>query len=198
VYRSTDDGMTWDTCTKIIRGDGAHSSTIFTMVEGESGAILVGMQPAPDSVVFASTDRGETWFSTGGLDGAYECLCLLRASDGTVFAGTTPNGDVFRYSPGGLEEDTPGSTRAGTGLSVSASGAAIRFFLPAAGTCELALYDNIGRKVAVILDEQRAAGNHRISWNRQDVGGHRVAVGSYVLRLTTQAGEASARMVLVD
>jgi photosystem II stability/assembly factor-like uncharacterized protein len=197
VYRSTDDGLTWQACTKIVRGDGAHSSTIYAMVEDE-GTILAGMQPAYDSVVFATTDQGLTWHSTGGLDGAYECLCLLRATDGTIYAGTTPNGDVFRYSPAALEEDAVGATMPGTGLSVSASGSAIRFSVPCGGTCELALYDNIGRRVAVILNEPRAAGDHRIVWNRQDVGGRRVPAGSYVLRLSTRAGKASARMVLVD
>ncbi len=74
----------------------------------------------------------------------------------------------------------------------------IDFSTPLPGRCVLAVYDNAGREVAVILDEQRAAGSHRVSWNRQDGGGHRVAAGSYVLRLSTQDGEAQARMVLLD
>lgn len=36
------------------------------------------------------------WFNTGNLAGAFWVYCLVEASDGAVYAGTGPNGDVFK------------------------------------------------------------------------------------------------------
>jgi len=198
VYRSTDDGVTWDTCEKIIRGDGAHSSTIFTMVEGMDGAVLVGMQPAPDSVVFATTDGGETWHSTGGLDGAFECLCLLRASDGTIYAGTTPNGDVFRFEPSAIEERTAVPPSVSVSIGTPLAGPVIRYTVPCRGKCEISLYDDLGRLVAELLNDDRMPGRYSLSWDRKDRDGVRVSAGTYTLRLKTGNGVACTRLVLVE
>lgn len=106
VCKSFDNGTTWDSCAKIMRGDGVHNGQVYDMIEDLSGILYVGMQPAYDSVVFATSDGGESWFSTGGLDGAFECLCLLRTSDGSIYAGTSPNGDVFKYTAVTIQEDS--------------------------------------------------------------------------------------------
>ena len=37
--------------------------------------------------------------------------------------------------------------------------------VPHAGRVQLAVYDALGREVAVVLDEERAAGDHAVRWD---------------------------------
>ena len=41
------------------------------------------------------------WINTGDLAGANSVYSLLQASDGTIYAGTFPNGNVFKSTDGG-------------------------------------------------------------------------------------------------
>ena len=95
LLRSTDKGMSWDTTGTIHSGE-MIVARVFDLVEDKNSTLYIGFHPGPDSVVFKSTDHGQTWSKDGVLQGAREVLCFLRAIDGTIFAGTTPNGDVFR------------------------------------------------------------------------------------------------------
>ncbi|MFQ6093571.1 MAG: dockerin type I domain-containing protein [bacterium] len=95
VYRSTDNGANWTETEMVMVGE-HQASRHYTLAEGPDGAIYTGFQTGPDSVVYKTTDGGQTWVNTGPLSGAREALCLLRASDGWLYAGTTPNGDVFK------------------------------------------------------------------------------------------------------
>ncbi|MBF8295565.1 MAG: Bacterial surface protein [Bacteroidetes bacterium] len=62
--------------------------------------------------------------------------------------------------------------------------ATIRFDLPQAAKVRLAVYDMLGREVAVLADEERPAGQHSV---RFDAG--KLSSGMYIFRL--QAGDAS-------
>jgi hypothetical protein len=187
-----DDGVNWDTCEKIMRGDGVNSGRVYAAVEDTLGIIYVGMQPAPDSVVFASVDAGSTWFSTGGLDGAFECLCLLRASDGTIYAGTTPNGDVFRYvCQAGIDQDQsvnpmqchlfqnyPNPFNSTTSIS---------YQVPRPGTVTLEVYDVLGRHVMTLVDDELPQGRHTVRFAGTDADGRAISSGVYIYRM--EAGE---------
>jgi hypothetical protein len=58
----------------------------------------------------------------------------------------------------------------------------ISFALPNAADVKLEIYNIMGQKVAILIDERREAGDHTISWD-----GSNVASGVYLYRLT--AGE---------
>jgi photosystem II stability/assembly factor-like uncharacterized protein len=194
VYKSTDQGTSWTECTKIVRGDGTHSGRVYSVTEDLYGTLYVGMQPAPDSVVFASSDAGSSWHSAGGLDGAYECLCLLRASDGSIYAGTTPNGDVFRYVPNPpvhitdnrpvdpdryhLSRNFPNPFNAST---------TIRFQIPKAGRVRIAVYDILGQLVTTLYDNEAEIGWHDVLFTGLDDRGQTLANGVYFYRI--EAGD---------
>ncbi|MFQ6091904.1 MAG: dockerin type I domain-containing protein [bacterium] len=95
VFKSTTAGAVWDTTGRIMVGP-VHAVRIYDLLEDGDGRLFIGFQPGPDSVVFYSADGGLSWKNTGVLSGAHEVLCLLKTSDGTIYAGTTPNGDIFR------------------------------------------------------------------------------------------------------
>jgi photosystem II stability/assembly factor-like uncharacterized protein len=203
VYKSSNDGASWTACEKIVRSDGYHNCRTYAITEDLLGTIYVGMQPAPDFVVYASSDTGRSWYSTGGLDGAFECLCLLRASDGRIYAGTTPNGDVFAYSPPvGVEEGgevSPGTTRllqnrpnpfnARTTIEFMVSGGN-----PAAAV--LHVYDAGGKLVRKLADESRARGRYATIWDGKDGNGRDMPSGIYFCRLEANGVSQTRKMVL--
>ncbi|MBN1504389.1 MAG: PD40 domain-containing protein, partial [Candidatus Eisenbacteria bacterium] len=198
VCMSTDGGTSWTVCPKIMRGDGVHSGRIYAVTEDPLGTLYAGMQPAPDSVVFASSDKGLTWFSTGGLGGAFECLCLLRTGDGELFAGTTPNGDVFRYAPliGVAETESPPARQlVQSAPNPFSSSTTIRFTLPEAGRVKVRVFDAQGRCVRTLLDRRMGPGWQYEDFDGTDDNGRRMASGVYIYQVETEKFTASRKFV---
>jgi photosystem II stability/assembly factor-like uncharacterized protein len=201
VCLSTDNGLTWSECAKIVRADGVHSCRVYDMIEDQYGGVYVGMQPAYDLVVYRTTDGGQTWQSTGGLDGAYECLCLLTASDGTIYAGTTPNGDVFKLCPTAVEEsgiETPGCIALNVYPNPCLDFTSISFSLPASSDISLAVYDAIGRKVADLMHGQRMAGQYSIEWDLRSSTRDIISSGVYFCLLKTETEISICKIVIFD
>ena len=71
----------------------------------------------------------------------------------------------------------------------------IRFVMPVAGACELAIYDVAGRHVRSLASGTVAAGEQQARWDGRDDAGTRVAPGVYLYRLRTPAGTESRRVV---
>jgi len=99
IFRTTDGGASWDTTGRIMIGQ-VHAVRVYDLLEANDSSLFIGFQPAKDSVCFRSTDNGATWVNTGALFDAYNVLCLLQTDDGAIYAGTTPDGDVFKYLMG--------------------------------------------------------------------------------------------------
>jgi hypothetical protein len=134
----------------------------------------------------------------GPLTGAWEALCLLRASDGTIFAGTTPHGDVFKWVPWGSSEEPP-VTRHVT-LKVYEQDATTyiaEFTLPAASQVALNVYNSLGRVVTSLAEGSYRAGRYVIQWKRDDSHGNKLPSGAYMLRLATDCGSATGTAVIV-
>jgi hypothetical protein len=72
-----------------------------------------------------------------------------------------------------------------------ASAATIAFEIPATAHVRLALYDVLGREVAVLLDEVRVAGSHIVPFEASSL-----PAGIYVSRIEAGAYSASERLVL--
>jgi hypothetical protein len=192
VNKSMDQGVSREPCSKIVRGDGVNSGRIYSIVEDTYGTLYVGMQPASDSVVFISPDGGQTWHSAGGLDGAFECLCLLRAADGNIYAGTTPNGDVFRYVPQTRVDETHPATPTAYQLAQNYpnpfnASTTIRFRLPETSRVAIDVYDILGRRVNTLMDGDLKAGWHSVRCDGVDKDGRKLSSGVYVYRM--EAGD---------
>jgi len=59
----------------------------------------------------------------------------------------------------------------------------IQFSLPRAATVRLEIFNLLGERVAVLVDEKLAAGEYRKKWNAEQNGGRRLASGIYFYRL---------------
>ncbi len=73
----------------------------------------------------------------------------------------------------------------------------IQFNLSRDQQVELSVYDTAGRKVVTLLDENRGAGSHSITWNGRSQRDMPVATGVYRYVLRTESGQISRTMVLI-
>lgn len=73
----------------------------------------------------------------------------------------------------------------------------LRFRLPAPVDVRLAVFDAMGREVAVLVESSLPAGEHDVMWDGQDRDGQPVASGVYHARLTAGATQRSVRIVRV-
>jgi hypothetical protein len=74
--------------------------------------------------------------------------------------------------------------------------ATIDFQLKSAEHVRLEVYDLLGRRVAVLLDERKTAGPHTITWNTQSASS-RLASGVYFLRMRAGDFTATQKMTIV-
>lgn len=117
-------------------------------------------------------------YGSGGFDG---WLIAMHEPGAGVSAGL--------YDRGGfLAAPTPNPLSAGT---------ALRYGLSAAGLVRLAVYDVAGRRVALLEDGHREAGEHTLVWDGCDDAGQRVSPGVYVARLEAGAFTSVAKVVVL-
>ena len=72
----------------------------------------------------------------------------------------------------------------------------MRVFLPSAGTIDLAVFDERGRRIASVFEGERGPGEWAFSWDGRDARGHAAASGFYFLRLLSGGVQDSRRVVL--
>jgi hypothetical protein len=203
VCESTDGGESWNVCPKIVRGDSVHAGRVYAIAEDSLGTLFVGMQPAADSVVYASDDGGESWYCTGGLEAAFECLCLLHSSNGTIYAGTTPNGDVFKYRPQPTGVDDSRRARPAQFELFPCypnpfrSSTRIRFQIPEATRVRIDVYDVGGRHVRTLADGEYPAGLNEVLFSGLDQDLREIATGIYFYRMKTAQFSCTRKFLFV-
>ena len=65
-----------------------------------------------------------------------------------------------------------------------------------AGAATVAVYDVLGRRVAVLLDGDVAAGSREVVWNGRDASGAPAAPGVYLVRAQAGSEQATARVLV--
>jgi photosystem II stability/assembly factor-like uncharacterized protein len=151
-----------------------------------------------EPVLYGTTDGGDTWQQeTWGMYvnrfrfidslgyAAGKRIYKYVASEATfVEAGADP-ADLASASVlnGIVSRSTPNPFRSAT---------TIEYALSKPGFVSLVVYDVLGRRVATLVEERRAAGTYRAVWNGQDASGRDAASGTYVYRLEVD-GSRDAR-----
>ena len=72
----------------------------------------------------------------------------------------------------------------------------LEFAMPRAGRARIEVLDLAGRRVRAVFDGALPAGEHVFHWDGRMVGGHAMAAGVYVIRLSAD-GESCARRVAI-
>ncbi len=103
---------------------------------------------------------------------------------------------VFFPQPGGASTPETPAERPASRVSFApaypnpaTSAATFSFTLPQSAPVQLAVFDALGRAVAVLVDETRAAGTHRVAW-----GSAHLPAGRYFARLRV-GGQVQTQMV---
>ncbi len=194
VFRSVNSGATWDSTSRVMIGP-VHAVRVYDVVEAEDHRLLIGYQPGPDLVACSSADEGQTWAAEGSLSGAHEILRFLKLQDGTILAATTPNGDVYRWTPEVSDappaEDGSSGTSTSPGVAVVLGGTPnpfrsstrIRYQLPEAEHIHLSIVDAQGRLVRLLRHGTGLPGMNETDWDGTDTASHRVESGVYFVRL---------------
>ena len=208
VFKSTNGGAAWDTTGTIMTGE-VRAVRVYDIVEVEPGVLVIGFQTGPDSVACISCDGGLSWSPDGALGGAHEILRFLKLQDGTIYAATTPNGDVYRRTPGGTGATPPGEPGGGTtkypGVAAVLGGSPnpfdastiIRYQTPEHGVVMLSIVDVEGRRVRTLEQTDRGAGLHSSVWDGTDDAGHLLGSGVYFVRLEAASSVTYQKLTLL-
>jgi flagellar hook assembly protein FlgD len=73
----------------------------------------------------------------------------------------------------------------------------IEFSLPRKGQVELSIYNLLGQRVRVLMDESKPAGMYSAVWDGRDANGREVASGIYFYRLRAGENLATKKMLLL-
>jgi flagellar hook assembly protein FlgD len=87
-----------------------------------------------------------------------------------------------------LGQNAPNPVRAATDIS---------FVLPAKSPVRLSVHDVAGRLVATLLEGERTAGAHRVTWSGADAAGRSVPGGVYFYRLATSEETYTKRLTVI-
>jgi len=86
-----------------------------------------------------------------------------------------------------LSQNTPNPLHAGTEIA---------FSIPRAGRVRIEVFDITGTRVARLVDGDRAAGRHTVSWDRRTLRGDRARPGVYIYELAAADGRLAKKMVV--
>jgi photosystem II stability/assembly factor-like uncharacterized protein len=201
LYRWTNLGLTWDTLS---------TNAQICLLGVNSSDHLFGIAPRnpPDigrytSGVLKSTDKGSSWVSLNqGLPDTTSIVSMFVAPNGYVFLGTSGQG-IYRSSQRTTSVAVYQSTIAAFSLGQNYPNpfnpsTTIRYELTTPAFVSMNIFNTLGQEVALLVNEQKAAGIYQIRWNPSNVPS-----GIYFCRLQArqtnggQAGEFTQTKKLV-
>lgn len=149
-------------------------------------------EPSPANLVGTTTER--TWTDAAGIPAAYKLVAVDVHGNASAPATLVPDGVL----------DAPAAAVVRTGLRgvspgplVAGRAAHIAFGLAREGHVRLELFDVAGRRVTMLLDESRPAGEHRLAWNGRGEDGTRLRGGVFLLRFEADRTIEHRRVVIV-
>jgi len=72
----------------------------------------------------------------------------------------------------------------------------IAYSLPEGSYVKLTVYNILGQKVRVLVDEYQSAGIRKVTWDGRDERGERVASGIYLYKLQAEGLAQTKKMIL--
>ena len=199
VWSSDDGGMTW---TRRVTWRGISPGDQTKLAEGPGGAVYaatldVGPRPARGTV-HRTLDGGRTWEDLSGPGtgwGGYGSWSLHVGRDGRVYAATDAGVWATRDAVLVSGEAAPAVVPDGVGVAVRPNPTAGRVevvvSLAEAQDVRVAVFDALGREVAVVLAGPVAAGERAVP-----VDTSAWPAGVYVIRVVAGVQVASARLVV--
>jgi photosystem II stability/assembly factor-like uncharacterized protein len=186
VYRSTDHGTSW-LQTSLTLGD------VSSLAANSANALFAG---SASKGVFRSRDHGETWepYSAGLPDSSITSLFV--DDRGYLYAGTRKSG-IF-VTVGSTTSVGTGTDRESCEFRLDQNypnpfnpATHIRYQIHDAGYLKLAVYDLLGREVAVLVNEIKQPGSYEVTWNASGF-----ASGMYFCRMQAGGYSQTTKLIL--
>jgi photosystem II stability/assembly factor-like uncharacterized protein len=189
IRTTTNGGAVWNTAsspTSAALNGVAH-------IPGTNSAWMVNPTNPYRSVTNGSTWSMQTLYP---FSGSIQHVSFADTTTGWV---VTSNGEVLRYQPGGSTAAEEGGEGVPDVLALAQNYpnpfnpvTTLRFRVPAEQRVRLAVYDLLGREVAVVADAVVTAGEHAVQFDAS-----RLASGVYLYRLTAAGGMVTRKMMVL-
>ncbi|MEO8169042.1 MAG: T9SS type A sorting domain-containing protein, partial [bacterium] len=152
-----------------------------------------------DSVSGTSTEYVDPSFPNGG-EGSDSLQYKIRAKDNTAKLSVYSDVVTMLINPQIIEKGISQQNGRPTEYRIHSSypnpfnpSTTIRYDLPEPGRISLMVYDLLGRKVAELMNEEKTAGYHSVTWNAEGV-----ASGVYLARFSATDGAGRLRLSKVN
>lgn len=192
------------------------SRDVHTAEEGLSYAVRVGTAEGGVDVVspMAHPATGRRYLPERGNAGLGTTFLLKNLSPGTYYWSVQAI-DASYSGSGFADESTFTINQAGKGTSTEEPRAPLQFrlenpqpnptigpvtiayTLPRPVHVQLAIYNVLGRRIAVLKDGYQRAGEHHIQWDGRTAVGGNVGAGVYFCRLSTEDGRRQTRSLTI-
>jgi hypothetical protein len=174
ILQTTDGGLQW--IKKEIGQIPFLEKVYFT--DYNTGYIIGG------GIILHTTDGGETWIegkkithqTLRGIHFANKNVGIIIGDNGVILKTTT--GGITSVKENRIQEITPNYHLYQNYPNPFNPSTVISFQLPVFSHVKLIIYDILGREVTKLIDEDRLAGYHSITWNAKNV-----ASGLYYYKL---------------
>jgi len=149
-----------------------------------------------DKKVYSSSNMGTTWqLMTAGLPAGAN-VYSLKIIDGKLYAGTYAYG-VFYFEPDGVSVPNVNTLADGFELKQNYPNpfnpsTQISFSIPKSSFVNLNIFDLNGKEVAVLLSENKAAGNYNINFDAS-----KFSTGIYFYQLQAEGFSEIKKMSLI-
>jgi hypothetical protein len=213
--KTTDAGATWTNPEQIMTSEVSRPATYPALSRDSDGSLWLSYGNRFAISYRKSTDGGETWSDatawTAGDDATRDRQANCASSThGPICVFTRISESRYRQNYFGVlgRSVDPLAQPIGTEDEVRESelvslrqnypnpfrgSTTIEFAVDEQTHSHLAVYDLLGREVAVLVDGRLAAGVHRAVWNATDV-----SHGVYLYRLTTESISESRRLIVAN
>lgn len=173
-------------------------------------AVAVGINyDALDSLIACADTLEEGRYTPASWAAMVSALASATAAMAADYSASVSAADALEQARGSLQAALDGLVLLTQGVAAKETAPAffallqnypnpfnpttmISWQLPVTSRSRLAVYDMLGREVAVLVDEQQAPGRHSMTWNASGL-----ASGTYLYRLTAGTSVASKTMLLV-
>ncbi|MEX2633777.1 MAG: T9SS type A sorting domain-containing protein [Balneolales bacterium] len=138
-------------------------------------------------VVTSDGGYAESTLTLGEIAGTYTVSVNVNGVDQVIFTATaiteTSINSETRPTVYSIDQNYPNPFNPSTIIS---------YQLPENNHIRIEVYDVVGRKVAVLVDEMKTAGHHQAMFNAQNLSG-----GVYIYRLSTDSGDQFTKKMLL-
>jgi photosystem II stability/assembly factor-like uncharacterized protein len=185
-----------------------NGSTWFASSGFPSDASVFALGPVADGMVLAGTDLAPSWvyvsFNNGGSfspysEGLFENASVeaFAVNDTFMFAGTDYNGVWRRLRPGVVNVQTQTDIPQSYYLAQNYPNpfnptTTIKYSIPHSSFASIKVYNDLGKEVAVLVDEEKPAGNFEVNFNAKNLSS-----GVYFYKLQAGSFVQAKKMILL-